>query len=172
MGDQEDPEDLDVVVGGHGNVLRTAVAEWSSAWWGEVEVNQNAFGGYRLATPTGPIDIWQATCTSGILKKRVADSKLFRAVSKSAALSFDSLVLTSNGVLYERHFFDTLSTGILRLNHCSLDRASKVAEKAVRLCLRFRLTPDVAAQQVIVDSLGVDVLDQLFATRAIERARS
>ena len=53
------------------------------------------------------------------------------AIAKSAALSLDSLVLTSEGTLYDHGFFRSIQTGTLQLNHSRVERQDKVLTKVI-----------------------------------------
>ena len=84
-----------------------------------------------------------------IAADRVQDSKRYRAIAKSAALSLDSLVLTSEGTLYDHGFFRSIQTGTLQLNHSRVERQDKVLTKARRLCEVYGLKPDLALQGLL-----------------------
>lgn len=160
----EEPNDLDVVVGSDQGFVDELVAAWCRDYdsGDGVAVSRTRFGGYRLLCPSVSIDIWAAPATVSVAKGWTDDSNIYRAVAKSAALSLDSLVVTSRGTVYERGFFETLSTGVLRLNHCYIDGEELVARKAVRLCSAYGLMPDLSIQNLILAHLGSQVIAQLF----------
>ena len=95
--------------------------------------------------------MWAAPATVAIAAERVLDTKRYRAIAKSAALSLDSLVLTSEGTLYDHGFFRTLQTGTLELNHTQVERRDQILEKAKRLCQTYGLTPDLALQGMLAE---------------------
>lgn len=121
-----------------------------------LNILQTKLGGYRLIDEEINIDIWSARETVGIAKGRFKDDNLYRAVSKSAALSLNSLVYTSRGTIYETGFFKTLRTGILRLNHSDIERAENIAYKAIRLCDEYDLIPDIPLQSLIISKTGIN----------------
>jgi len=157
--------DLDIVIAIKPSVLDRLIRSWH--WYNDAYVTlaQTAFGGYRLSSDAWELDLWAAESTVSVAKGLVIDSNIFRAVARSAALSLDSIVITSRGTLYEDGFFDTIRTGVLRLNHCLLERPNKVAEKALRLCERFRVVPDLDLQTLIAKFVGSRSIERLYEAR-------
>ena len=115
-------------------------------------VERTKLGGYRLMSRGCILDVWAAPATVAIAADRVQDSKRYRAIAKSAALSLDSLVLTSEGTLYDHGFFRSIQTGTLQLNHSRVERQDKVLVKARRLCQVYGLEPDLALQGLLAQS--------------------
>lgn len=152
------PRDLDITVSGTASGLEETVRLWIDTV-GAQEYGRTSFGGYQLRVGKGSVDMWSAERTIGIERERVSDAKVFRAVAKSAALSFDSCVVTSNGVMYERGFFKSWHTGVLALNHWEPEREEDVARKAVWLCQVYKLIPDMRVQLLIQGSLGSEHLE-------------
>ena len=148
----EEPDDLDVVVGGTTDDVDAVVQAWASRAPRSATVERTKLGGYRLRSGSVVIDLWAAPATVAIARNRVRDSKRYRAVAKSAPLSLDSLVLTSEGTLYDSGFFKTLRTGTLELNHTRLERRGRIAAKAQRLCKTYGLTPDLTLQGLIAEA--------------------
>ena len=146
-----DPGDLDIVIGGSQEDVDRIVAEWQARLelQSPTQIDRTRLGGYRMCAQDIVIDVWAAPSTVAIADGRLEDSKRFRAVAKSAALSLDSLVYTSKGTLYEHGFFKTFRTGILTLNHTRISRPKRMAEKAKRLCATYGLAADLALQGLI-----------------------
>lgn len=159
------PKDIDIVVGADMPLVAKVVAEWSEEFDSDkgVRVERTRFGGYRLVNPSMTLDVWPASSTVSLERGWAGDSNLYRAVAKSAALSMDSLVFTSRGAVYDRGFFHTLTSGILRLNHCNMEGKQFMARKAVRLCEAYGLIPDFSVQHLISTLLGSDVLTDLLS---------
>ena len=147
----EEPGDLDVVVGGTMEDVDAVVRAWVSRVPASATVERTKLGGYRLTSSSDVIDLWAAPATVAIARERVRDSKRYRAVAKSAALSLDSLVLTSEGTLYDFGFFRTLRTGTLELNHTHIERKERIVAKAQHLCRTYGLTPDLTLQGMIAE---------------------
>lgn len=149
--EREDPEDLDVVVGGSCEDVDLIVEAWVSRLgpgFG-AHVKRTKLGGYRLVAKDIVIDVWAVPSTVGIAAGRLSDTNRYRAVARSAALSLDSLVLTSEGTLYDHGFFESFKTGMLTLNHTRVDRRDRIAKKAVRLCETYQLTPDLVLEGIV-----------------------
>lgn len=141
-----EPEDLDVVVGGTKADVERIVDAWVTRAPRDATVDRTKLGGYRLSARGCVLDVWAAPTTVAIAAERVQDTKRYRAIAKSAALSLDSLVLTSEGTVYDHGFFRTLQTGTLELNHTRVERRDQVVAKARRLCQTYGLTPDLELQ--------------------------
>jgi hypothetical protein len=167
-----DPSDLDIVVGMPPKMLEKIVVEWLADDRTVASLSATALGGYRVSSECWALDIWTAEETVGVAKGRVTDTKNFRAVARSAALSLDSIVVTSRGTVYESGFFATVETGILRMNHCLVERPHKVAEKALRLCEQFRLVPDISVHALMADALGDEAVEALLQSRSFSRELS
>ena len=146
-----EPNDLDIVVGGTRGEVDRVIAAWESRSPGAT-VERTKLGGYRLRSRGCVLDVWAAPATVAIAANRVQDSKRYRAIAKSAALSLDSLVLTSEGTLYDHGFFRSIQTGTLQLNHSRVERQDKVLTKARRLCQVYGLEPDLALQGLLAQS--------------------
>jgi hypothetical protein len=159
---QSYPTDFDIVVGMTPSELHQTILRWLAERPTVVEMSVTALGGHRITASNWAVDIWPTARTVGIANGLVADSKRFRAVSRSAALSLDSIVVSSLGTLYEKGFFRTLETGVLSMNHCVIERPQKVAEKAVRLCDQFRLVPDMSVQALIASFYGRAAVERLL----------
>lgn len=144
-----EPNDLDIVVGGTRGDVDRVVAAWESRVPPGATVERTKLGGYRLRSCDCVLDVWAAPATVAIAADRVQDSKRYRAIAKSAALSLDSLVLTSEGTLYDHGFFRSIQTGTLQLNHSRVERQDKVLTKARRLCEVYGLKPDLALQGLL-----------------------
>jgi hypothetical protein len=153
--------DLDIVVGMSKAELEQLIAHWMLEVR-TVEPVPTALGGYRLRADELMVDLWSVKTTVGVAKGLVSDTKSFRAVARSAALSLDSIVVTSQGAVYEKGFYATIRTGVLRLNHCVVERPEKVAAKALALCERFRLVPDISLQAFIRSFEGSVALEALL----------
>lgn len=148
---REDPIDLDVVVGGSGEDVEVVVEGWKSRLGPtfDAHVKRTKLGGYRLVAEGCMIDVWALPSTVGIAAGLLSDTNRYRAVARSAALSLDSLVLTSEGTLYDHGFFESFETGLLMLNHTRVVNQGQIAQKAVRLCDSFQLIPDFALESMI-----------------------
>ena len=155
------PDDLDIVVGLRRPSLKDLLQVWHNESCEHVAIRSTALGGYRLNFSDCTVDIWGVEETIGVAKGWVHDSKSFRAVSRSAALSLDSILVTCRGTVYERGFFKTLDTGVLTMNHCFIERPRKIAEKALRLCKQFGLVPDLSVQAHIAQFLGNSAVQEL-----------
>ena len=155
------PDDLDIVVGGTRDDVDRVVEAWRYRASSDAAVVRTKLGGYRLTSSDCVLDVWAAPATVAIAADRVQDSKRYRAVAKSAALSLDSLVLTSGGTLYDHGFFRSIQTRTLQLNHTRVEREDKVLEKARRLCLAHGLKPDLALQGMMARQLETKPLLQL-----------
>lgn len=143
-----EPNDVDLVINASEIQVLEMVKEWKRLAQAET-VSRTSFGGYRLIASDSSLDVWSASSTVGLAKSRVKDKNVFRGVSKSAALSLDSLVFTSDGSLYESRFFFSIETGILCLNHRDVEQPEAVVRKAIRLCNTYRVTPNLPLQALI-----------------------
>jgi hypothetical protein len=139
------PRDVDIVVDASPDALALIVerlaAEDQSG--GGISVGRTSLGGYRLALGALAVDVWALCMTHGIASGLVDDSDAFRGVASSAAITIDSLVVTSNSVVYEKGFLDTVETGVLRLTREGpVVNPGRIARKSVQLCQRYELAPD------------------------------
>lgn len=168
--DEREPTDLDVVVSGDSGSLEETINRWLPTA-GSGSITRTRLGGFRLTVSSFPVDIWLVRQTVSIEAGRITDSKAFRAVAKSAALTVDSCVYTSRGTLYEAGFLDTLRSGLLRLNYWNPSQERNIALKAVRLCKSFGLSPDLNVQMMVERSLGAEYLRHLLETGEAEGRR-
>ena len=171
LGDFGSVRDLDIAIGMPPAMLERVVLDWQWDNRESVSISDTGLGGYRLSSEAWVLDIWAVAKTVGVANQQVIDTKSFRAVARSAALSLDSIVVTSKGTVYENGFFATVHTGILRMNHCSIERPQKIAEKAIRLCERFQVVPDISVQSLIASFLGTDTLRSLLRSRPFAQDR-
>ena len=160
--------DLDLVINANSdvidNIISTLVRNNKS-----ITIQITKLGGYRIISNEIHIDIWPAFKSVGIVNGNYSDENLYRAVSKSAALSIDSIVFTSKGTIYERGFFKTLKTGVLSLNHSDIDQSKSIANKAIRLCNEYDLIPDFALQSLIMSETGLAHSDLLQKIKAYNK---
>lgn len=160
--------DLDLVINADpdivGNIISELISENSS-----LNPITTKLGGYRINAKEIQIDVWPAQKTIGIVQERYNDENLYRAVSKSAALSLDSIVFTSKGTIYERGFFNTLKTGVLSLNHTNVNQSKSIANKAIRLCNEYDLIPDFTLQSFIISETGLEQRDLLKMIKAYNK---
>tara|TARA_R100001143_G_C3360417_1_gene135091 strand:- start:8067 stop:8807 length:741 start_codon:yes stop_codon:yes gene_type:complete len=134
-----------------------------------LNIEKTKLGGYRVVTDDIQIDIWSANRTIGIVNGNYNDENMYRSISKSAALSLDSIVFTSRGTIYERGFFKTLKTGVLSLNHSKINQSQSIANKAIRLCNEYDLIPDLALQSLIISEMGLNQNDLLQVINAYNK---
>ena len=160
--------DLDLVISANSDVVDDIISDL-------IDRNRSInpvitkLGGYRINTDEIQIDVWPADKTIGIVNNKFNDNNLYRSVSKSAALSLDSIVFTSKGTIYERGFFKTLNTGILNLNHTQVDQSKSIAYKAIRLCSEYELIPDFPLQSLILSETNLDYDDLLKEINAYKK---
>jgi hypothetical protein len=154
--DPEEPRDIDIVVGGSSDFVDRIVR--SSLQYSlrddPIDLSRTKLGGYRLRTHQDLFDVWPAESSVGLARTAISQKNLYRRVARSAALSIDSLVYTNRGALYEHGFFETFSTGVMKLNHCHVERPEVMARKALVLCSRYRLIPELSLQVFVTSTLG------------------
>lgn len=160
-----EPGDIDLVIGADAVIVEQLVAEWArdGSVGGTANINRNRFGGFRLFNADKTMDVWAAPESISVAKGLTSDSNMYRAVAKSAALTLDSLVFTSRGTLYDRGFFTTLRTGLLRVNHCHIEHGRSVAHKATLLCRAYGLVPDLSLQTLMSSALGSEAVATLLS---------
>lgn len=159
----DEPRDLDIVVSAPRDLVEKALhcAIITSPVLRGATIGHTSLGGFRLEAGGNSYDIWAADTTLNVARGRVPFSNTFRAVAYSAPLSLDTLVVTSRGAVYERGFFNTLDSGVLTLRDASVMGATKLANKALRLCRTYNLIPDLilrALMERCLESAAVEAL--------------
>lgn len=144
------PRDIDIVVNTSPQALEAIIKHLADAASDGVSIGRTSLGGYRLALANLKVDVWPLRQTYGIATGLVSDSNAFRGVASAAAISIDSLVVTSKSAVYDRGFFDTIASGELRLiRDGPIVNAERIARKSAALCSRHKLVPDIPLKALI-----------------------
>lgn len=173
LGEPEEPDDIDIVVGAAPRSVEILVRNLvdHNSLLTPILVSRTKLGGFRLQAQHHLFDVWSAEASVGLRRSPVTERHLYRRVARSAALSIDSLVYTSHGTLHEHGFFDTFATGVLTLNHCRVECPEAMARKAVRLCHKYQLYPELSLQSFMASFLDSNSQGTVTASKSLDSSR-